>query len=209
MQSQGLQATQELFVGIQFSRTFIAALTQLASFDDHHRHRHVDAGHWNTVDQILRLPSREKLAGLAARSIQEGELHRSSGTRHTIDGGVTFIADLPTGRLYLGVHKSARVEVANTHTCQVFGGFYQPLLDGERANGAKHVAAIRRGVDSTLGDHDLNEQIVDIRLRMQRRADDRHLAGLWATATNAVNFQFMPRAHEVEQQFITVFDRNR
>ncbi|MCY1184230.1 hypothetical protein D9M73_249070 [compost metagenome] len=39
---------------------------------------------------------------------------------------------------------------------------------------------------------------------MQRRADDRHLAGLRAAATDAVDFQLMARAHEVDQQLVAL-----
>ncbi|MNR39742.1 hypothetical protein D3C85_1579740 [compost metagenome] len=76
------------------------------------------------------------------------------------------------------------------------------MLDGERANGAQHVAAVGRGIDPALGDHDLHEQVVDVGVGMQRGADNRYLAGLRATATDAVDFQFMPGTHQVDQQFV-------
>ncbi|MNJ55388.1 hypothetical protein D3C77_508730 [compost metagenome] len=76
------------------------------------------------------------------------------------------------------------------------------MLDGERAHRAQHVAAIGCGIDAALRHHHLDEQVIDIGIGMQRRADDRHLAGLRAATTNTVDFQLMAGAHQVDQQLV-------
>ncbi|MNE59054.1 hypothetical protein D3C80_1541260 [compost metagenome] len=81
-------------------------------------------------------------------------------------------------------------------------GFHQPLFDGKRADRTQHVAAVGRGVDASLGDHDLHEQVIDVGVRVQRGADDRHLAGLRAATTDAVDFQLMARPHQADQYFV-------
>jgi hypothetical protein len=55
-----------------------------------------------------------------------------------------------------------------------------------------------------VGHHHLDEQVIDIGVGMQRRADDRHLAGLRAAATDAVDFQLVAGAHQAQQHFITL-----
>lgn len=93
-------------------------------------------------------------------------------------------------------------------SCVAFRGLDQPLLNGNGST-AQHIAAIGRCIDSTLGHHDPNEQIVDIGIRVQGGADDRDLACLGAATADAVNLQLVARAHQVEQQLITLLDRIR
>ncbi|MNT35325.1 hypothetical protein D3C72_1713490 [compost metagenome] len=181
----------------------------MTGLDDHHRHGHVDAGHRHPVEHIQGVAGGEKLAGLAAGRIEEGQLHRGRAARHAIDDRVALVADFAVGRQHVGGDEGASVEVANAHPGGVAGCLDQALLDSKRADGAEHVAAVGRRVDPTLGHHDLDEQVIDVRLGMQRRADDRDLAGLRAAAADAVNLQFVTGAHHREQQLIALFNADR
>ncbi|CAH0280072.1 hypothetical protein SRABI112_03891 [Pseudomonas mediterranea] len=200
---------QKGFIGIQLGGAFVAALAELTRFDDDHGHGHVDAGHHNAVDHVLRLTGGKQFARLAACRIQERQFHRRGSARYAIDGGVTLIADLAPRGLHLGHDKCTGIEVANAHRGTVTGRLDQPLLDGERADGAEHIAAVGRGVDPTLGDHDLDEQVIDIRLGVQRWADDCHFAGLRAAAADTVDLQLVARSHQIEQQLVTFHDGGR
>ena len=149
------------------------------------------------------IAGREKFAGLAASRIEERQLHRRCRTRHTIDGGVALVTDLGIRCVHVGVDKGPCVYVANAHTGAARCAFDQALFDGERADGAQHVAAVGRAVDPALRNHHLNEQVVNVCVRVQRRADNRHLAGLRAATADSVDLQLVAGAHQVEQQFVT------
>ena len=131
-------------------------------------------------------------------------MHRGGSARYAIDRRPAFIAHDAAGGLHQRVDEGAGVEVADAHQGLAVLALDQALLDGERAHGAQHVAAVRSSIDPALGNHDLNEQVVDIGVGMQRRADDGDLAGLRAAATDAVDFQFMAGTHQVDQQFVAL-----
>ncbi|MNY24777.1 hypothetical protein D3C86_1585150 [compost metagenome] len=167
LQTQGFEALQKVFVGVQFGRCFITTLAQVARLDNEHRHRHIDAGHRDAVEAILGVAGRKQLAGLAARRIEKCQLNRRCAARYAIDDGIAFIADFAARGVHFRRDEGARVEIADPHAGGVAACLDQALLDGKRPDRAKHVAAIRRGIHPALGNHDLHEQVIHIGIRVQ------------------------------------------
>ena len=63
---------------------------------------------------------------------------------------------------------------------------HQPLVDRERADGRRHVPAVAVVVDARLVDQHLRERVVDVGIRVGRRADHAHLGERRHAAAHAV-----------------------
>ncbi|MNE30420.1 hypothetical protein D3C80_1239330 [compost metagenome] len=167
LQPQRFQAFEQRAVGVQLSRGFRAADTQLAGLHHHHRHGHVDAGHRHAINHVLGLARGEQLAGLAADRVEEGQVHRGGSARHPIDRRTAFVAHDTAGRFDQRIDEGASVEVTDAHQGLAFLAFYQPLFDGEWPNRTQHVAAVGGRIDPALCDHHLHEQVVDVGVGVQ------------------------------------------
>ena len=77
-----------------------------------------------------------------------------------------------------------------------------PGLDRERPDAGQHVAAVGRRVDRWLQHAGLGEQIVDVRVRSCRAADDGDLGGQRVAAADAVDLQLVPGAHDARKHSI-------
>jgi hypothetical protein len=167
-------------------------------------HGHVDAGDFDTVEQVAHPAGGQQAAGLGTGGIEEGQLDRRSAAGYAIDGGIAVVAHAAARGHHVGIDEGIGVEVADAHPGHRRARVHQPVLDGEGTDGAEHVAAVGRGVDPALGHHDLHEQVVDIGVRVRRAADDRHLAGLRTATADTVDFQLVARAHQAEQQLVAL-----
>ncbi|MNN25807.1 hypothetical protein D3C81_1392960 [compost metagenome] len=131
-------------------------------------------------------------------------MNRGGSARHAVDRRTPFVAHDAAGGFHQRIDESVGVEVADTHQGLAVIALDQPLLDGERAHGTQHVAAVGGGIDAALGNHHLHEQVVDVGVGMQRRADDGHLARLRAATADAVDLKLVTGAHQVDQQLVAL-----
>ena len=197
-----LQAREKRDIGVELGWTLVPGLAEVRGAHDHHRHRHVDAGGIHTLDPIADTPGRQQLAGLGAGRIEEGEADRGGGARHAVDGRAALVGHGAARRLDDGLDQLAGIDVVDADLGLGRGGGDHPGLDRERPDAGQHVAAVGRGVDRRLQHAGLGEQIVDVRVRPGRAADDRDLRGKGMAAADTVDLQLVPRAHDARKYSI-------
>ena len=167
-----LQAREKRRIGVELGWTLVPRLAEVRGAHDHQRHRHVDAGGIHTLDSIADTPGRQQVAGLGAGRIQEGETDRGGGARHAVDGRAALVGYGAARRLDDGLDQLAGIDVVDPHLRLGRGRSDHPGLDRERTDPGQHVAAVGRDVDRRLQHAGLGEQIVDVRIRPGRAADD-------------------------------------
>ena len=169
---------------------------------DHQRHRGVDAGHLESVDDVDALAGGKHRAGDRAPGVEEVQADRRRGAGHAVDAGLAVVGDAPARRQHGHVDARARVDVEHAHRRLAVLRAHQPLLDRERRDAREHVAAVGPRVDRLLPDADLREQVVDVAARLRRLRDDRDLAGQRAAAADAVDLQQVGRADRADQRLV-------
>ncbi len=111
--------------------------------------------------------------------------------RYAVDRYVAVVGHAPVGRRDPRLDDLACILIVNSDDRHADSCRDKAGLDRERADAGQHVAAIRRRVDRLLPNFHLREEIVYIRSRRCRRADDRDLAGQRIAAADPVDLQLM------------------
>jgi hypothetical protein len=114
---------------------------------------------------MQRFSSRQQAARPRTGQIPELQPDRRSRSRDTIDAQRPIHARLPAQHLEARVDQLARVGVVNAHRdLTVARSGQEPLVDSERADGRRHVAAVCAVVDGRPVHRDLRERVVDVRV---------------------------------------------
>ncbi len=148
------------------------------------------------------MAARQQLAGAGACGIKEGEPDRRGRSRRAGNTRIAAVDHIAARRFHGGNDQFAGVDVVDAHLGPRILRLHQPTLDGIRAHGCQHVAAVRGRIHHLLLHPDLGEQIVHVGVRPARAVDDGHLAGQRVATADAVDLQRMARAHHFQQQAI-------
>src|SRR6185312_12379113 len=87
----------------------------------------------------------------------------------------------------------------NAHLGALAGDGHQAVFDGERADPRQHVAAVLRTIHARLVHHDLQEEIIDVRVRTAGAADDCYLAGETVGTAEPIDLAYVRRTHDCQQ----------
>ena len=200
--AQRLQPGEQGGVGIELLGGLAPADVEISRPHNHQRHGGVDAGDLDAVDDVDAPPGREDRTGDRAPGIEEVQPDRGCGACHSVDARVAGVADQSAGGLHGGVDARSGVDVVDAHCGGALGGRHEALFDREGPDACQHVAAVGAGVDRSLPDADLGEQVVHVAAGPAGPGDDGHLAGQRAAAADPVEAQHVGGADGADQRLV-------
>src|SRR6185437_10563417 len=129
--------------------------------------------------QVTSIPSTESTtcpvgsrAPGGAGGVGEREADRRRRPGHTVDGDITCVLDLTSWGTERGGGDAVGVDHPDPHPAAVRVDRDQPAFDGERSDPGEEVAAVLAVGHLGLVDRNLQEQVVDVGVRVVRRGDD-------------------------------------
>ena len=184
-------------VGLKFGDRFVSGAAQAARGHHHDRHAIVHAGHRDAVEDVADMPGGQH-APAALPVFGEGQHDRRRRTWHPVNRGIPVVADRPAPH-----RKARRREAAGVdHPYPDRRTRRQAPFDRERADPGEQVAAVLPAGNRGLVDTDLQEQVIDVRIRPNGAGDHRHLGGQRVRAADPVDLPGVRAPHDPQQQII-------
>ena len=175
LQTDSLHSRLERRIRLQSFGRLIARHAKISRPHDNHRHAVVNQGDLDAVDLVNGGARGQERAARGSGHIQKIDRNGGGGSRHAVNARLAFIFHLAAGRLDMGDGNAGGVEHVDADRRDAVLGIDQAVLDGVGADSGQKIAAVLLVGDEALFREDLQEQIVDIRIRMLRPRDDRNL----------------------------------
>ena len=136
-------------------------------------------------------------------NIGEFDADGSRGARNAVDSRLAAVIDDVARRRYVGTGDRAGIQHVDTHRRNAIPSRDEPALDRKWADACKDIAAILRAADQCLVDHDLQEQVIDIRIRSRGRRYNGHLAGQRVRTAQSVDLAWVRGSHQGQETGVT------
>ena len=190
-QSHRLHGGEEITIVVELLARLGPAEAEICGACNHHRHRHIHAGHIHPADPVHRIARRQERPGGGPGDIHEVQFDRRSGAWHAVDGSVTVIGHNATWRLQPCKDARAGIHGPDPDLGYITGCRNQPHFQRRRADPAHDVAAGRLIVDKPVLDADLGKEVVDIGPVILGPRQHRNLGRDRAATADAVDIQRM------------------
>ena len=119
----------------------------------------------------MRLPVGNSDPVTAPQASRKFEPDRRRRAGHAVDARLAVVGDAAAGGEHRDVDPRAGVDVEHANGRLAVLRRHQALLDGERADAGKHVAAVGPRIDRFLADADLGEEVVDVAPGLRRTCE--------------------------------------
>ena len=189
-------------VGGQLLVRLVAGQPERLRQGENDGHAVVDAGDLDALDGVAHVTGGQQRAGRRALGVGERENHGRGRARDAGDLDVAAVLHPSPGRRERGDRDAVGVDHPDPHGGLAVLGGYEAALHRERPDPGEDVAAVLPVADGGLVDPELEEQVVDVDVRVLRRRHDRHLAGQRRRPAQAVDLPGVGGAHEPQQQVV-------
>jgi hypothetical protein len=181
-------------------RILVTGTAEVGSAGDGDRHPVVDARHREPVDLVDEPAGGQQAAADRTFRIGEVQRHRGRGPGNAGNRGVARVVDPPAGCGERRDRASAGVDHADPHARALRPRGDDAPLHGELPDGGQQVAAGLAVGHGGRVDADLQEQVVDVAVRLGRARHDGHLAGHRLGTADAVDLGRVRAAHDPQQE---------
>jgi hypothetical protein len=170
-----LQARHDVAVRVDGLWRLGGRQADVARADEHERIGGVDAGGLDAGDDVARLTGREQAAGARAPGLDEVERDPCAAAGHARELEVAVHKRLAVARRHVGDDQLLRVGVVDADDRFAFLGAHDALIDRERPDSRRAVAAVAVVLDDGRLHVHLGERVVDVGIAARGRADDTRL----------------------------------